>query len=165
MKKLTKNKKRKNGDSKISGGSYPEESYNKKISDLHLDKEVKALPNASKRKNGKDIPVNIQIIDYLKDMMLLEKNIKKLSKDSFRLIVLEEAAKILSESKIKKRRYNGKIYKTTNSMVKLVKKQDSGKISYKKLREIVSKFSDIPDDIIISAKIVANIKPYYKKTK
>jgi len=162
MKKLTKNKKNK---AKISGGSYPEESYSKKISDLHLDKEVKALPNTSKRKNGKDIPVNIQIIDYLKDMMLLEKNIKKLSKENFRLIILEETAKILSESKIKKRRYNGKIYKTTNSMVKLVKKQDSGKISYKKLREIVSRFSDIPDDVIVSAKIVANIKPYYIKIK
>lgn len=165
MKKLTKKNKRKNIKSKPISGSYPEESYSKKISDLHLDKEIKALPSTSKRKKGKDVPVNVQIVDYLKDMMLLEKNNKKLSKKILRLIILEEAEKILVETRIRKRRYNGKVYKTTSRMLELVRKQDSGKMTYKKLREIISKFSDIPDDVIISAKIVANIKPYYRKIK
>ena len=54
------------------GGSYYDETYQKgTIKNLHLDKEVKALPSTHKRKGGKDIPVNKQIIDYLKDMGLL----------------------------------------------------------------------------------------------
>lgn len=39
---------------------------------LFLDKEVKALSNLSTNKNGKEIPVNVQISDYLRSMKLIE---------------------------------------------------------------------------------------------
>tara|TARA_E500000331_G_scaffold353284_1_gene403625 strand:+ start:142 stop:1230 length:1089 start_codon:yes stop_codon:yes gene_type:complete len=38
---------------------------------LYLDREIKALPNLSIRKNGKEVPVNVQIRDYLKSMKLI----------------------------------------------------------------------------------------------
>jgi hypothetical protein len=54
------------------GGSYYDETYQTgTIKNLHLDKPIKALPSTHKRVNGKDIPVNKQIVDYLKDMGLL----------------------------------------------------------------------------------------------
>jgi hypothetical protein len=54
------------------GGSYYDETYNTAtVANLHLNKPIKALPSTHKRVNGKDIPVNKQIIDYLKDMGLL----------------------------------------------------------------------------------------------
>jgi hypothetical protein len=54
------------------GGSYYDETYDTAtIANLHLNKPIKALPSTHKRVNGKDIPVNKQIIDYLKDMGLL----------------------------------------------------------------------------------------------
>jgi hypothetical protein len=54
------------------GGSYYDETYQTAtIKNLHLDKPIKALPSTHKRVNGKDIPVNKQIIDYLRDMGLL----------------------------------------------------------------------------------------------
>lgn len=54
------------------GGSYYDETYQTgTIKNLHLDKPIKALPSTHKRVSGKDIPVNKQIIDYLKDMGLL----------------------------------------------------------------------------------------------
>jgi hypothetical protein len=53
-------------------GHHPEETYQiATIKNLHLDKEIKALPSTHKRVKGKDVPVNKQIIDYLKDMGLL----------------------------------------------------------------------------------------------
>lgn len=59
-------------EKKLVGGSYYDETYQTgTIKNLHLDKEIKALPSTHKRVNGKDVPVNKQIIDYLKDMGLL----------------------------------------------------------------------------------------------
>jgi len=53
-------------------GHHPDETYQTgTIKNLHLDKPIKALPSTHKRVNGKDVPVNKQIIDYLKDMGLL----------------------------------------------------------------------------------------------
>ena len=55
-----------------TGGSYYDETYQTgTIKNLHLDKPIKALPSTHKRVNGKDVPVNKQIIDYLRDMGLL----------------------------------------------------------------------------------------------
>ena len=54
-------------------GSYPSDSYmigNDK--NLFLDREIKALSNLSIKKNGKEVPVNVQISDYLKSMKLIE---------------------------------------------------------------------------------------------
>ena len=63
-------KKRKNTS---LGGSHPDETYVVgNVKNLYLDQEVKALPNTSKRKNGKDVPVNVQIANYLKSMYLIE---------------------------------------------------------------------------------------------
>ena len=54
-------------------GSQPEDSYtNSTIKNLYLDREIKALPNLSFQKNGKEIPVNVQITNWLKSMKLLE---------------------------------------------------------------------------------------------
>tara|TARA_Y100001970_G_C13590742_1_gene535431 strand:+ start:62 stop:340 length:279 start_codon:yes stop_codon:yes gene_type:complete len=66
-----KNKKKKT--SKKVAGSHRDESYlTATVKNLHLDKEIKALPSTHKRVNGKDVPVNVQIVDYLKSMGLLE---------------------------------------------------------------------------------------------
>ena len=43
------------------------------IKDLHLDKEVKALPSTHTRVKGKDVPVNKQIVNYLKKMRMVSK--------------------------------------------------------------------------------------------
>lgn len=54
------------------GGSYYDETYQTgTVKNLMLDKPIKALPSTHKRVNGKDVPVNKQIIDYLKSMGLL----------------------------------------------------------------------------------------------
>ena len=120
---MIENKKSKKKKLKRSSGSYPEEHYNKKLSDLYLDREFHVLPNASMRKNGKDVPVNVQIANYLKDMMMLERNKKNLSRDNLRKIIVEEIEEIILESKIRKRRFNGRVYKTTDNIVKLVESE------------------------------------------
>jgi len=54
-------------------GSHPDESYKiGNVKNLFLDREVKALSNLSFKKDGKEIPVNVQIADYLKAMKLIE---------------------------------------------------------------------------------------------
>ena len=54
-------------------GSHPDETYMPgNVKNLFLDKEVKALSNLSFKKNGKEIPVNVQIANYLKAMKLIE---------------------------------------------------------------------------------------------
>lgn len=54
-------------------GSHPDESYMQaNVKNLYLDKEVKALSNLSFKKDGKEIPVNVQIANYLKAMRLIE---------------------------------------------------------------------------------------------
>ncbi len=66
-----KNKKKKT--SKKVAGSHQDESYQTAtIKNLYLDREIKALPSTHKRVNGKDVPVNVQIVDYLRSMGLLE---------------------------------------------------------------------------------------------
>jgi hypothetical protein len=55
-------------------GSQPGDSYmigNDK--NLFLDREVKALSNLSIKKDGKEVPVNVQISDYLRAMKLIER--------------------------------------------------------------------------------------------
>jgi hypothetical protein len=65
-------------------GSRPDESYLPgTVKNLFLDKEVKALSNLSFKKNGKEIPVNVQIVDYLRAMKLIE------AEEIFRLYVRE----------------------------------------------------------------------------
>jgi len=57
---------------KSYSGSRPEDSYMQGTpKNLYLDREIKALPNLSIRKNGKEVPVNVQIRDYLKSMKLI----------------------------------------------------------------------------------------------
>ena len=54
-------------------GSHPDESYTAgNIKNLYLDREVKALSNLSFKKDGKEVPVNVQIANYLKAMRLIE---------------------------------------------------------------------------------------------
>jgi hypothetical protein len=54
-------------------GSHPDESYSPgNVKNLFLDREVKALSNLSFKKDGKEIPVNVQIANYLRAMKLIE---------------------------------------------------------------------------------------------
>ena len=65
-------------------GSRPDDSYmigNDK--NLFLDREIKALSNLSIKKDGKEVPVNVQISDYLRSMKLIE------SEELFRMYVRE----------------------------------------------------------------------------
>ena len=55
-------------------GYHPEESYEEgTIKNLMLDKEVKALPSTHTRVKGKDVPVNKQIINWLKSMKMVKR--------------------------------------------------------------------------------------------
>lgn len=57
-------------------GSHPGGAYELgNTKNLYLDQEVKALANLSIKKNGKEVPVNVQIADYLKAMKLIESEI------------------------------------------------------------------------------------------
>ena len=97
-------------------------------SNLFLDRPFMALSNLSKKKKGKEVPVNVQISDYLKSMKLLENSIldlEELVENSFKII----NSKIINESRIVKCRINGKVYKTTMRMIEAVRAYDSGKIS------------------------------------
>ncbi len=68
----TLQEKKKKKKRKTFAGYHPEESYVQGTrKNLYLDREVKALPNLSIRKNGKEVPVNVQISDYLKSMKLI----------------------------------------------------------------------------------------------
>ncbi len=91
-------KKKKNKKFQKAAGSYPDESYVPgTIENLHLDKEIKALPSTHNRVNGKDIPVNKQIIDYLKSMGLIEsQSLPLLSEENLRKMI----RKILIENNI-----------------------------------------------------------------
>ena len=67
---MPKNKKRK------YSGSHPDESYMKgTVKSLQLDKEVKALSNLSFKKDGKEIPVKVQIANYLQALRLIEQEV------------------------------------------------------------------------------------------
>ena len=60
-------------ESKFSG-YHPEEFYEEgTIKNLMLDKEVKALPSTHTRVKGKDVPVNKQIINWLKSMKMVKR--------------------------------------------------------------------------------------------
>ena len=54
-------------------GYHPEESYEEgTIKNLMLDKEIKALPGTHNRVKGKDVPVNKQIVAWLKSMKMVK---------------------------------------------------------------------------------------------
>jgi|ETNvirenome_6_85_1030632.scaffolds.fasta_scaffold00372_22 hypothetical protein len=120
-------------------------------SNLYLDKEIKALPNLSIRKNGKEVPVNVQISDYLKSMGLLE-NI------SLADIIFESIDNIISEG-IEKRRYKGKTYKSPSKMIRAVIAHEEGKISHGELIK-VAEWAENPRHAIEVSRIVARIRPY-----
>ena len=55
-------------------GYHPDESYEEgTVKSLMLDKEVKALPSTHTRVKGKDVPVNKQIINWLKSMKMVKR--------------------------------------------------------------------------------------------
>ena len=93
-------------------------------SNLFLDRPFMALSNLSKKKKGKEVPVNVQISDYLKSMKLLEKSIKNLENSIKRSeVIINESIK-LTESKIVKRKIRGKMYSTTTRMIEAVRAYD-----------------------------------------
>ena len=72
---LQEKKKRKKKKSPVAG-YHPEESYVQgTVKNLYLDREIKALPNLSIRKNGKEVPVNVQIRDYLRSMKMIPESV------------------------------------------------------------------------------------------
>ena len=148
LKKKKKGKKNKSyAGTELEAGYVPGNDAN-----LFLDRPFTALSNLSKKKNGKEVPVNVQISDYLKSMKLLEQSIARLEK------IVEESNSILdsrfiSESRIVKRKINGKLYSTTMRMIEAVRAFDRGRISKKDL-EIESSWSYDPETAVKIARII-----------
>ena len=115
-----KNKKNKKyAGTELEAGYVPGNDAN-----LFLDRPFMALSNLSKKKNGKEVPVNVQISDYLKSMKLLETSVVRLPRiveDSESLL----KSRFMNESRIVKKRINGKIYSTTRRMIEAVKAFDT----------------------------------------
>ncbi len=119
---------------------------------LFLDRPFMALSNLSKKKNGKEVPVNVQISDYLKSMKLLENSISILE------IKVESSESLLQsrfmkESKIIKKKINGRFYSTTQRMIEAVRAFDKGRISKKDL-ELESSWARDPNSAIEIARII-----------
>jgi len=152
--KKNKKSKKKHSKSKTSLG-WPEGTD----SNLFLDKPFVALSNLSIKKNGKEVPVNVQISDYLKSMKLLEKSIKNLENTIEKSDNLTRNYKIMSEGRKLKRRYKGKVYTTTRAMIEAVSLYDMGRISKKDLIESASWASN-PESAIRVAMMIAGIYPY-----
>ncbi len=147
-KKNKKNKKNKKyAGTELEAGYVPGNDAN-----LFLDRPFTALSNLSKKKNGKEVPVNVQISDYLKSMKLLERSIVKLPD----IVEYSESllkSRFMTESRIVKRRINGKIYSTTKRMIEAVKAFDMGKISKIDL-EMESSWARDPDTAVKIARII-----------
>jgi len=147
---MASKKKRKNkkyAGTELEAGYVPGNDAN-----LFLDRPFMALSNLSKKKNGKEVPVNIQISDYLKSMKLLESSTSSLEK------LVEKNNKLLSklailESKKVKGKIRGKKYTTTLRMIEAVKKFDNGKITRETLVKEASWALD-PDLAIEIARII-----------
>jgi len=147
---MASKKKRKNkkyAGTELEAGYVPGNDAN-----LFLDRPFMALSNLSKKKNGKEVPVNIQISDYLKSMKLLESSTSSLEK------LVEKNNKLLSrlailESKKVKGKIRGKKYTTTLRMIEAVKKFDNGKITRETLVREASWALD-PDLAIEIARII-----------
>lgn len=119
---------------------------------LFLDRPFMALSNLSKKKKGKEVPVNVQISDYLKNMKLIESSVSILEER------IEESecflnSSFMNESRVIKKRINGKIYSTTRRMIEAVRAFDRGRISKKDL-EIESSWARDPDIAVEIARII-----------
>ena len=147
-------KKRKSN--KYAGTQLGMEYVKGTVKNLMLDKPIKALPSTHKRVNGKDVPVNKQIVDYLKSMGMLEKSTKDLEDTVEKSDKKLKEVSMLSESRLIKKRYRGKIYSTTPTMIKAVNLEAIGKISYKSLREMIDWHED-PDGLIEASRMIAGI--------
>ena len=123
---------------------------------LMLDKPIKALPSTHKRVKGKDVPVNKQISDYLKSMGMLEKSVKELEDTIEKSDKKLKEIKLISESKVIKKKYKGRIYSSTTDMINAVRLEAAGKISYSRLLEIAS-WSRDPKGIIEVSRMIAGI--------
>jgi hypothetical protein len=154
---MTKTKKcKKNFDTEL------ETEYTKRSEkNLFLDKPFMALSNLSKKKKGKEVPVNVQISDYLKSMKLLEKSTREA------LSLVDKIDKSLSstytlvESRMLSKNFKGRKYTTTKGMIDAVKLYESGKISRKELRDSAS-WAEDPDSVIEVAQMIAGIGRFRK---
>tara|TARA_B100000131_G_C17945973_1_gene544382 strand:+ start:276 stop:740 length:465 start_codon:yes stop_codon:yes gene_type:complete len=126
------------------------------VKNLMLDKPIKALPSTHNRVDGKDVPVNKQIADYLKSMEMLEKSTSDLEDSIEKSEKKIEEIRLLFESKIIKKRYRGKTYSSTPEMIRAVKLEAQGKISYKNLKEMISWHED-PEGLIEVSRMIAGI--------
>ena len=147
---------RKSKEKKYSGTQLGMEYVKGTVKNLMLDKPIMALPSTHNRVKGKDVPVNKQIADYLKSMKMLEKSIEELEKD-----IEDSDRKIketlcLTESRIIKKKFKGKVYSTTSELVRAVKLENSGKITYEALKDMVE-WSKDPDGLIEASRMIAGI--------
>jgi len=129
---------------------------------LFLDKPFLALSNLSKKKKGKEVPVNVQISDYLKSMSLLENSCEEIEKTIEKIDLMLKLSHKLSESKIIKRKFKGKNYSTTREMINAVNLYERGKISYEDLLEIAS-WSRNPGDAIKVGQMIAQSGQFKKR--
>ena len=148
-------KKRKN-NKRYSGTDLEMEYVKGTDKNLFLDKPFMALSNLSKKKKGKEVPVNIQISDYLKSMKLLEKSVEEVESLVERIDYTLLSTRSLEESRIVKKRYKGKVYSTSQRMINLVKLYELGKITKKDLVESAS-WSRDPESAILVAKMIAGV--------
>jgi len=121
---------------------------------LFLDKPFIALSNLSKKKKGKEVPVNVQISDYLKGMKLLEKSIEDIEELVEKIDLSLKSTSVLLEYKRPAKKFNGKKYTTTQKMIDAVKLYESGKISQKQLNDLAA-WADDPDSVIKVAQMIA----------
>lgn len=148
---MAKKKTKKRSVKKYSGTEL-EQGYRGKSADLFLDKPFMALSNLSTNKNGKEVPVNVQISDYLKSMKMLVESSKKLEttiEKSFKAL----NSKVIMESSIVKRKIKGRTYSTTKRMIEVVKSYDMGKISSEDLKRETS-WAEDPSAAITIARII-----------
>jgi hypothetical protein len=144
MAKKRKAKKSKKEEKEKSTYGWPKGTKEK----LFLDRPFLALSNLSKNKNGKEVPVHVQISDYLKSMGMLEQ------KDVIRSIILKEFENIISEKRVRKK-INGRMYTSTESMVRAVEAYRRGKIGKEELYEMAS-WAENPEDAISVASAILN---------
>ena len=148
---MAKKKTRKKSVGKKYSGTELNQGYEKGTdSNLFLDRPFMALSNLSKKKNGKEVPVNVQISDYLKSMKLLEKSTLSLEETV-------EKCSIILESKIVKKKIKGRNYTTTVKMIEAVRAIDNGKINSIELKKLAS-WAEDPDSAILVARIIGRLE-------
>ena len=152
---MTKKKtKKKSSKKKYAGTELGQEYVEANDANLFLDRPFMALSNLSHKKKGKEVPVNVQISDYLKSMKLLERSLENIERTIEKSSTILNS-RIINESTIVKCKIKGKLYKTTKRMIEAVRAYDSGKIGRDDLN-LEASWAEDPSFAIEIARIIGN---------